>query len=333
MEIEDLIDDYNNGNESEWIKYFGDELDVFFKYAHRRGFFDKLDILDEHQNEYLLFLYSIDKPEFYRLITEEYLNDVDMIDGKPYLTTSDKGGNLSKLFCDNRRNDLSRSTVESILNGDNEWGQYNGYDLTDNIYRDVIEELTKENLTRLKEYIVDTLTGVQVGTDTELLESIAETQGTDYVTINNDNIDEIVDDEETMKELMRDELSDLKNELYYVYETSYNTAYEDQLYKEVTGELEKYFDMPNAKWSSRPHTYKKDTQVEIFQVPIHNFESNILDYLNRSKGWGYNSTLEYWGNYIDILTEDDECLTVYPSDYADSRDVDKNINIYFNDYI
>ena len=333
MEIEDLIDDYNNGNESEWIKYFGDELDVFFKYAHRRGFFDKLDILDEHQNEYLLFLYSIDKPEFYRLITEEYLNDVDMIDGKPYLTTSDKGGNLSKLFCDNRRNDLSRSTVESILNGDNEWDQYNGYDLTDNIYRDVIEELTKENLTRLKEYIVDTLTGVQVGTDTELLESIAETQGTDYVTINNDNIDEIVDDEETMKELMRDELSDLKNELYYVYETSYNTAYEDQLYKEVTGELEKYFDMPNSKWSSRPHTYKKNTQVEIFQVPIHNFESNILDYLNRSKGWGYNSTLEYWGNYIDILTEDDECLTVYPSDYANSREVDKNINIYFNDYI
>ena len=333
MEIEDLIDDYNNGNESEWMKYFNDELDVFFKYAHRRGFFDKLDILDEHQNEYLLFLYSIDKPEFYRLITEEYLNDVDFIDGKPYLTTNDKGGNLSKLFCDNRRNDLSRSTVESILNGDNEWDQYNGYDLTDNIYRDVIEELTKENLVRLKEYIVDTLNGTQIEPQTELLESIAETQGTDYVTVNIDNIDEIVDDEETMKELMRDELSDLKNELYYVYETSYNTAYEDQLYKEVTGELEKYFDMPNSKWSSRPHTYKKNTQVEIFQVPIHNFESNILDYLNRSKGWGYNSTLEYWGNYIDILTEDDECLTVYPSDYANSREVDKNINIYFNDYI
>jgi hypothetical protein len=333
MEIEDLIDDYNNGNESEWMKYFNDELDVFFKYAHRRGFFDKLDILDEHQNEYLLFLYSIDKPEFYRLITEEYLHDVDMIDGKPYLTTNDKGGNLSKLFCDNRRNDLSRSTVELILNGDNDWDQYNGYDLTDNIYRDVIEELTKENLVRLKEYIVDTLTGVQVGTDTELLESIAETQGTDYATINNDNIDEIVDDEETMKELMKDELSDLRNELYYVYETSYNTAYEDQLYKEVTGELEKYFDMPNGKWSSRPHQYKKETQVEIFQVPIHNFESNILDYLNRSKGWGYNSTLEYWGSYIDVLTEDDECLSVYPSDYADSRDVDKNINMYFNDYI
>ena len=46
MDIEDLIDDYNNGNESEWMNYFGDELDVFFKYAHRRGFFDKLDILD-----------------------------------------------------------------------------------------------------------------------------------------------------------------------------------------------------------------------------------------------------------------------------------------------
>ena len=333
MEIQDLIDDYNNGYDTEWVKYFGGDIDVFFKFAYRRGFFDELNILDEHQNEYLLFLYDVDKPEFYRLITEEYLNDVDMIDGKPYLTTSDKGGDLSKLFCDNRRNDLSRSTVESILNGDNDWGGWSGYDLTDNIYRDVIQELTKENLVRLKEYIVDTLNGVQVEVSTELLNSIAESQGTEYVTVNNDNIDEIVDDEETMKDLMMNELSDLRNELYYVYETSYNTAYEDQIYKEVTGELEKYFDMPNGKWSSRPHQYKKDTQVEVFQVPIHNFESNILDYLNQNKGWGYNSTLEYWGNYIDVLSEDDECLSVYPSDYADSREVDKNINIYFHDYI
>ena len=333
MEIEDLIDDYNSGNDDEWIKYFGGDVEAFFKFAQRRGFFDKLDILDEHQNEYLLFLYETDKPEFYRLVTENYLQDVDVIDGKVYLTTINKGGDLSKLFCDNRRNDLSRDTVEAILNGENDWNWWSGYDLTDDIYRDVIEELTKENLVRLKEYIVDSLNGVQVEPNTELLESIAESQGTDYVTVNNDNIDEIVDDEETMKELMTDELHELRNELYHVYETSYNTAYEDELYREVTGKLEEYFDMPNGKWSSRPHQYKKDTQVEIFQVPIHNFESNILDYLKRNKGWGYNSTLEYWGNYIDILSEDDECLSVYPSDYADSREVDKNINIYFRDYI
>lgn len=333
MEIEDLIDDYNSGNDNEWVKYFGGDVDAFFKFAQRRGFFNRLDILEEHQNEYLIFLYQTDRPEFYRLVTEEYLQDVDMIDGKPYLTTNNKGFDLSKLFCNNRRNDLSRDTVESILNGDADWNGWSGYDLTDDIYRDVIQELTKENLVRLKEYIVDTLKGIQVEVSTELLNSIAESQGTDYVTVNNDNIDEIVDDEETMKDLMMDELSDLRNELYYVYETSYNIAYEDQVYKEVTGELEKYFDMPNGKWSSRPHAYKKDTQVEVFQVPIHNFESNVLDYLNRNKGWGYNSTLEYWGNYVDILAEDDECLSVYPSDYADSREVDKNINIYFHDYI
>jgi methionine salvage enolase-phosphatase E1 len=72
-----------------------------------------------------------------------------MIDGIPYLVLD----SLAELFCDNR-NDISRNTIEELLNGEYENYGWSSYDLTDNIYRDVIEELTKENLRNLKEYIV-----------------------------------------------------------------------------------------------------------------------------------------------------------------------------------
>jgi hypothetical protein len=51
--------------------------------------------------------------------------------------------------------------------------------------------------------------------------------------------------------------------------------------------------------------------------------------MNRGR-WG---TLDYHGSYLDTLKDETECLSVYPSDYPDSRLIDKNINLYFSDYI
>jgi hypothetical protein len=62
------------------------------------------------------------------------------------------------------------------------------------------------------------------------------------------------------------------------------------------------------------------------------FERFILDYLNSNKGYS-NGTLEYWGSYVSILQEEISCLSFRVSDWPDSRIVDKNINMYFPDYI
>jgi hypothetical protein len=129
---------------------------------------------------------------------------------------------------------------------------------------------------------------------------------------------------------MRYELSDLKSELYSIHSSAYNTAYEDELIEDIMGELSRYFG--DGEWVTRPHTYKKDTEVQKYKAPIHNFESNITDYLNQNKGYSYG-TLEYWGGYIEILKDQDECLSIRPPDYPDSRKVDKYINEFFNDYI
>ena len=67
-------------------------------------------------------------------------------------------------------------------------------------------------------------------------------------------------------------------------------------------------------------------------MPPLNFEQEIVDYLESGAGYGYGA-LSYQGTYIGVLRDNNECLSVYPPDYPDSRLVDKNINMYFNDYV
>lgn len=333
MDIQELIEMFNEGD-TDFIKYVND-IETFFKIVNKRGLMDELDpegrLAEDYQNDLLLFYYQNNKEKFWEYVLK-FLSDVEMVDGKPYIVVNTMG-DLAEIFCDGRRNDLSRDTVETLLNGEYDSHSYgwDSYDLTDDVYRDVIEELTKENLLHLKEYITKTLEGQQVNPHTELLEDYAKQQGhPEYVIIDQSNIDQVVDNSETMNELLDNELSDLRGELYSIYGSAYNNAYEDELYEDVWNELSTYFE--KGDWVSRPHIYKKDTEVQKYRAPIHNFESNILDFLNQNKGYS-NGTLEYWGSYLGILKDGWDCLSVYPSDYPDSRKVDKNINMYFSDYI
>jgi hypothetical protein len=258
------------------------------------------------------------------------LNDVVIENGKAYLELSDRG-DLARLFCKNDRNGLDRDTIESVLNGDNDWEPY--WDTTDNVYRDVIEELTPENDKRLCEYIVDTLKGQQISAETEELELIATEQGhPEYVEVNSENVKRIVDDEESMKELLNGPLDHLKSELYSIHSSSYNSAYEDDVYRSIWYELQDYVVGP-GEWITKPHPYKKNTEIQYNKLPLTAFEQDINDYLHNNKGYGNSGTLEYHGSFISIMAEDRDCLTVRVPDYPDSRKVDKNINMYFKEYI
>lgn len=333
MDISELIEMFNEGD-TDFIKYVNN-IETFFKIVNKRGLIDELDpdgkLAEHYQNELLLFYYENNKEKFWEYITK-YLGDVELVNGEAYLVVNSQG-ELSELFCDGNRNNLSKETVESLLSGEYDSHSYgwDSFDLTDDVYREVIEELTKENLLHLKDYIIKSLEGQQVNPHTELLEDYAQQQGhPEYVTIDQSNIDQVVDNSETMNELLDNELSDLRGELYSIYGSAYNNAYEDELYEDVWNELSTYFE--KGDWVSRPHVYKKDTEVQKYRAPINNFESNILDFLNQNKGYS-SGTIEYWGSYLGILKDGWDCLSVYPSDYPDSRKVDKNINMYFSDYI
>ena len=332
MNIDDIIEMFNN-NDFDVERYFND-YETFFNMLKKRGRMGDIDPKNaadggDWQNEYLLWLYDNDKENYYKWI-QSLLNDVVIENGKAYLELSDRG-DLARLFCKNDRNGLSRDTIEEILNGESNWEPY--YDTTDNVYRDVIEELTPENDKTLQEYIVNDLKGEQISPETSELELIASEQGhPEYVEVNMENVKRIIDDEETMKELLNNQLGNLKSELYSVHSSAYNNAYEDEIWNSIWNELQEYVIGP-GEWITKPHPYKKNTEIQYNKIPLTNFETDINDYLHNNKGYGNSGTLEYHGSFIAIMAEDRDCLSVHAPDYPDFRKVDKNINMYFKDYI
>jgi hypothetical protein len=334
MNLEDALEDFNNGEFDKWLQIFG-SYDVWFRLLKKRGLLDEIDPhnTSDHevwQNEYLLWLYESDKESYYKWVVR-FLEDIIFENGKPYLEISERG-DLSKLFCDGNRYDFSRDTIESILTGDGDvFERY--WDTTDNVYRDVIEELTPENNKTLSEHIVTELKGKKIFPETTELELIASEQGhPEYFEINSENVMRIIKDEDSMKELLGDQLSELRGTLYSIHSSAYNSAYEEEVYNDVWDELSNYFE-GTGEWVSQPHPYKKNTEIQYFRVPIRNFESDVNNYLYNNKGYGNSGTLEYHGSYIGIMSEDRDCLSLRISDYPDSRKVDKYINEFFKDYI
>lgn len=329
---DDIIEKFNN-NDLDVRRFFND-YETFFNILKKRGLMGEIDPKnasdsESWQNDYLLWLYDNDKPNYYNWVGS-MLNDVVFEKGKAYLEIADRG-DLARLFCDGHRYDLSRDTIEKLLSDGDIFEPY--WDTTNDVYRDVIEELTPENDRRLQEYIVETLKGQKISPETEELELIASEQGhPEFVEINMENVKRIVDDEESMNHLLKEDLSDLKSELYSVHSSAYNAAYETEVWNEVWSELGTYFS-GDGEWITKPHPYKKNTQIQYFKIPINNFESDVNDYLSNNRGYGNSGTLEYQGSYIGIIQEDRDCLSAQAPDYPSYNLVDKNINEYFRDYI
>ena len=332
MDFNDIIEKFNKGD-LEVEQYFND-YETFFSILKKRGLMSEIDPRnatdgEQWQNEYLIWLYHNEKDAFNKWVLS-LVDDVVYKDGVYYLDVDDRS-ELSKLFCDGGRNDMSRDTIERILSGESDWDRY--YDTTDNVYRDVIEELNDDNLKRLSKYIVENLEGKGIEPETDILSEIAEEQGNpEQVYITFDNVTKVINSEETMDYLFKDELADLKSELYSIHSNSYNSAYEDEVWKSVMNELGTYF-VGYGEFVSRPHKYKKDTTVQNFIIPIANFESDIVGFLTDGKGYGSSGTLEYWGSYLGMMEDWADCLSVHSPDYPDFREVDKNINEMFRDYI
>jgi hypothetical protein len=326
MDIDEVIELFNDA-ELDIEKYFNDS-DTFFKIINKRGRLDDLDLENNYmENDYLLYL-SETNTEKYREEVQKQISDVKFgEDGNPVLLVKD-ASELGKLFCEGR-NDISRDTISDILSGEYDMDRY--WDTTDDVYRDVIEELNEENLKHLYNYIVKNLEGVQIEPETELLQDIANVQDNEFVTINEKNVESIVKDSETMIYLLDHDLSELDSELNSIHSNAYNSAYESEVYKGIWSKLDDLFDTEKRKWIYQPHPYKKETQVELLELPIRDFYTPINDYLNNNKGG--SQTLEYFGEFITILVENGDCLSYWAPDYPSGSEIDRIINEIFTDYI
>ena len=333
MDFQKIIDDFNDG-EFDAELFFGD-WNTFFTVLDKRGLISQIDIENtEVQNSLLIWLYTRDRKRFLEFV-EDKLSDIFVDEnGVIYLDLNDRS-ELSNFFCESSRNGLSKGYVEDILSGENDLYLFDNTTDSDSVYRDVIEGLNPKNMKHLREYVVENLKGQKIETGTIELEDIAKEQGhPEYVTVDNPiTAQTIIDDKDSMKYLLETYLEELNNELMSIHNNAYNQAYDSELYGKIFSELQEYIN-GNGEYYSNPHRFKKDTMTQRFRVPVaSNFDEIILDYLISNKNRGSRGLLEYWGDYIPIVQDEQDCLTIFPPDYADYRQVEDNINEIFTDYI
>jgi hypothetical protein len=331
MDFQKIIDDFNDG-EFDAELFFGD-WNTFFTVLDKRGLINQIDIENtEVQNSLLIWLHGRDRHRFLEFV-EDKLSDIFVDEnGVIYLDLNDRS-ELSNFFCENSRYGLSKGYIEDILSGENDLHLYEY--TTDSVYRDVIEGLNPKNMKHLREYVIENLKGQKIETETIELEDIAKEQGhPEYVTVDNPITSQtIIDDKESMNYLLDTYLEDLKSNLELIHINAYNQAYESELYGKIFSELQEYID-GNGEYYSKPHRFKKDTMTQRFRVPVaSNFDEIILDYLISNKNRGSRGLLEYWGDYMPIVQDEQDCLTVNSPDYPDFREVENNINEIFTGYI
>jgi hypothetical protein len=331
MGLSKFIEEFHNG-EFENIKAYFNDLQTFFKFLKRRGLFDEVfgeidyNLINgaDWENDMLLYMYESDREKYHSLV-EDILSDVKYVNGDPYLII-DTISELSILFCDDR--DGSKSTVESILSQEDVFDRY--YDTTDDVVRDVIEELNPKNIELLKGYIVESFGDQRFEPDTELLGRISESQQNDGMAqITYDNIDDIIKDRETLDYLMDTyEFSDFRSELFNLHSNAYNYAYESDVWEEIWSELSRYFEGKGEYFT----VDRGGKKIEYFQVKIIDIDSDIIKFIKDNIGSsGYYSTLSYFGSYLSFMDEQD-CLRISFPNYPSWNNIKENINDLFSDY-
>ena len=331
MDYQDIIDDFNDGG-LDADSVFGD-VNTFLTFLDRRGLIDRIDIENfDTQNLILTWIYKRDKKKFYNFI-EDKLSDIYVDENNVVYLDLDDKSDLVNLFCDRTRNGLSTDYIKAILSGESDEFWFD--ETTNSVYRDVIEGLSPKNMKYLREYIVENLKGQKIETGTIELEDIAREQGhPEYVIVDNPITSQtIIDDKDSMNYLLDNNLEDLKGQLETIHRNAYSSAYDSEIYKNIFNELQEYIN-GYGEFYSRPHRFKKDVLTQRYRVPVaSNFDQIILDYLESNKNRGSRGLLEYWGEYIALVQDEQNCLTVHPSDYPDHREVENNVNEIFTDYI
>jgi hypothetical protein len=365
MSIEELVDSFNDGEiEDNILPYFNDVL-TFLKYATKNGFVMDLDLdqipgneieeclpyIDElglisrlnyaYVNEEIkniLLLYQLEKnPEqTLKYISDNLVTDVKPMNGGYYLYVKDRE-ELADLFYSGSRREYGAHEYAKSMLGEDMWEPF--WDTTDDVYKDVIEDLNEKNISILSEYIIKNIGGQEFSLDNyndELFSDFSEKQETEGTfQITSENVMTLIGDEKAMKEMLKGGLSDLRGELYSIHSNAYNSAYETEVYNDVMSELETLFigniiDDQSVK-NGITH-YSQYIQIRDFYNDVHKFLSTF-------EGSGYNEdNLDYHGSYTEmikhLMAEDEmQYLDFRIPDYPDGSVVDEYINDTFNDYI
>ena len=310
-----------------------------FDFLSKNGFLVDVDYEgfdDEIKNYYLEWWLENDEDSALQYVCDHLLTDVENRSGQYWLYLRDKD-ELSVFFESYSRETSPQDLAKAIFTEDDFFERF--WDTTDDVYRDVIDDLNDENKNRLSHYIVKQIGNQELSLDdydSELFNEFSEEQGTEgFFTITSENVMELISNEEAMNELLDGDLIDLGRELDSVHNSAYNYAYESECYDLVNNGLEDYF---TSKIVEEPFETGGNTKYRNY-IRIRDFGSNVSVFVNENKGYTYSdSLLEYFGSYVGMMGKlfDDgvyDQISFRIPEYADWDDIRKNINDYFGDYI
>jgi hypothetical protein len=313
-----------------------------FDFIAENGFLEGIgydDLEDTVKNYYLLWMMNKDTNSALKYICDDILTDVVIRDDGFWLRLRDREELADFFRSSSRRSDYDLQDIAKQVLGDGGLDYIWYSDTTDDVYRDVIEELNEKNIQILANYILENIGNRDLSTndyDSDFFEELAQVQARDGVfQITQDNVMSLIKDKESMEELMQKDLSDLEGELYSIHNQAYNSAYENTIYTQVMDGLEEYFSSPIDEVAKQVGEKTRYTPY----IKIRDFYSNVLAFIENNLGMGYSdSILEYFGSYTGMMgqlfqEEVYEPIDFRVDDYPDYREVDKAINDYFGDYI
>ena len=338
------VNDFNTGDIEHLIDMF-ESVENILKFFHRKDLLQFIDPFDtdveDYQVEILNYLLNVvnDKKTLEYCVAQ--LSDVIPTDDGYYIRVRDRE-DLADLFYDGGRDTTARDVTKAVLGEDNDmWDRWGN--TTDDIYRDVVEELNPENMERLKQNMLNQLTNWKIEVDDEtpdLFNNYADDEGIFYLTP--ENVGDVIGDEESFMYLINnDYLEDLESDLSNIHSNAYNSAYETEIYNDVTSELQTFFDMKSAKWEAVPSFKGSEKLTEFYFIKFNPGEvvNSIHKYVAEKNNWGYYdynlNNVSTWINMMNTFMEngDESYLDFRIPDYPDFRLVDKYINEFFPDYI
>jgi hypothetical protein len=340
--LQEYIDEFNNGEFDDLLKIFG-SMEQILTFFQKQNILNDIDPFDDNLSDYQLeilnyLLNVLNDKETLRVCISK-LDDITIKDDGYYLEIKDRE-DLAELFYGGGRDTSARDVAKMVLGDDMDWDRWGN--TTDEIYRDVIEELNPENIELLKKHMLDILTNWKIEIDDEtpdLFNNYSE-DGIFYLTP--ENVGDVIGDEESFMYLINnDYLEDLESDLSNIHSNAYNSAYETEVYRAVENELETFFDMKSAKWLSIPTSYNPEKLVEHYSLKFNPGEvfNSISKYVADSGNWGYYANnLDYvttWLNMMNTFMDngDEPWLDFRIPEYPDYSLVDKYINEFFPDYV
>jgi hypothetical protein len=319
--MDDIVDRLNNGEDLESLKdYFGGDFNALLSLLYKRNLLHLVEINSNNEDDlledYIQFYIEKDKTVLYPII-RKYIEGIEIIGDEIYLNVWDIYDLVRTIFKDKDRYCLNIIFLSHVLQGEENDDLYGyGYNKSDEI-KEVLDYLDESNINYLKKIIVDGLDGVEIEPGTDLLETFADENNLDYAEVGVNNINQIMDDHETLYYLFEDYLTEIGDTLSSIYGYSYNSAAYSEIYNDIINAMSEYFVDFNQESLGKRIFYRL----------------KVVDFWYWFKTFRVTDMI-YYGSYLDLLDNYiDRKVCVSNEFYPDYKNMKYNINQYFKDYL